>query len=107
MIKVNARLPCVLDKAFKKEVRANMADYNALKEILGKTITGVIVKKNVNRSSPAMAVHLVFNDGTSYEIYADYPMNFAGGLNPWDMEKARKYGGPPMENVLDISVDEA
>jgi hypothetical protein len=83
-----------------------MPEYNAMKEIVGKTIKGVIVKRNVNRGFPAMAVHLIFTDGTSYEIYADHQMNFAGGLNPWDMEKARKYAIPPMENVLDISVDD-
>ena len=84
-----------------------MPDYDAVKEIIGKTIKGVIVKKNMSRGFPAMAIHLVFNDGTSYEIYADYQMNFAGGLNTWDMEKVRKYENPPMENVLDISVDES
>ena len=87
-----------------------MPEYDAMKEILGKTIKGVIVKKNMNRRLPAMAVHLVFNDGTSYEIYTDYHMNFAGGLNRGDMDKVRKYGTAPMgpmENVLDITVDEA
>ena len=84
-----------------------MHDYNAMEETLGKTIKGVIVKKNMNNSFPAMSVHLVFTDDTSYEIYADRQMNFAGGLNPWDMEKARKYGNPPMKNVLDISTDKA
>lgn len=36
-------------------------------------------------------------------------MNFAGGLNTGDMDKVRKYGiAPkgPMENVLDITLDE-
>ena len=84
-----------------------MPDYDAMKEILGKTIKGVIVKKNVGRGFPGMAVHLIFTDGTSYEIYADSHMNFAGGPNPWDVEKVRKYGNPPLENVLDISIDEA
>ncbi len=83
-----------------------MPDYDAMKAVLGKTIKGVIVKKNLNNRHPAMAVHLVFNDGTSYEIYAMYDMNFAGGVNLWNMEDVRKYGNPPMENVLDISVDD-
>jgi len=82
-----------------------MPDYDALNQILGKTIKGVIVKKR-NNSFPSMSVHFVFDDGTAYEIYADYRMSFAGGVNSWDMEKTRKYGVPPMENVLDISVDE-
>jgi hypothetical protein len=87
-----------------------MPDYDALKEILGKTIRGVIVKENIKHSTPAMSVHLVFSDDTSYEIYSDYHLNFAGGLNTGDMERLRKYGtGPmgPLENALDLSVDEA
>ncbi len=84
-----------------------MPHYNAMKDVLGKTIQGVIVKQNMQHTFPGMSVHLIFTDGTSYEIYADYPMNFASGLNCCDMEKIRKYGVPPMENVLDISVDEA
>jgi hypothetical protein len=84
-----------------------MPDYDSLKEILGKTIKGVIVKKNVNHSQPAIVVHLVFNDGTSYEIYSLYQMSFAGGLNHRGMEEVRQYLNPPMANVLDISVDDA
>jgi hypothetical protein len=56
-----------------------------------------------------MSVHLVFSDDTSYEIYSDVHINFAGGLNTGNMEKLRKYGiAPmgPMENILDISVDQ-
>jgi hypothetical protein len=86
-----------------------MPDYDALKQILGKTIRGVIVKKNMNRGLPAMAVHLVFSDDTSYEIYTDYHINFAGGLDRGDMDNVRKYGTAPvgpMENVLDITVDQ-
>ena len=86
-----------------------MSDYDALKEILGKTIKGAIVKKNMTGNRPGMSVHLVFSDDTSYEIYTDYHMNFAGGLNRGDMDKVRKYGTAPMgpmENVLDITVDE-
>ena len=87
-----------------------MPDYDALKEILGKTIKGAIVKKNSRGSCPTMSVHLVFSDDTSYEIYTDYHMNFAGGLNMGDMDSVRKYGTAsmgPMENVLDITLDEA
>lgn len=84
-----------------------MPEYDAMKEVLGKTIEGVIVKQHENRGYPAMAVHLIFTDGTSYEIYSDFRMNFAGGLNPWDMEHARRYANPPMKNVLDVSVKDA
>ena len=49
-----------------------MPDYDSLKEILGKTITGAIVKKNTKNDVPAISVHLVFGDNTSYEIYSLY-----------------------------------
>ena len=84
-----------------------MPDYNALKEILGKTIKGVIVKQNTAGTYPAVSIHIVFNDGTSYEIYSLYQMSFGKGLNHWGMEEARQYLNPPMENILDLSVDEA
>lgn len=85
-----------------------MADYDAMTEILGKTIKGVVVKTN-KKSLPRMAVHLVFSDDTSYEIYTDYHMNFAGGIYQRDMDRVRKYltgSMGPMENVLDITLDE-
>ena len=83
-----------------------MPEYDAMKEILGKTINGVIVKEHEKGGHPAMAVHLIFTDGTSYEIYSDFRMNFAGGVNHWDMEHARRYANPPMKNALDISLDD-
>jgi hypothetical protein len=96
-------------KLSKESCEVPMPDYDALKEILGKTIQGAIVKKNMTDGYPAMSVHLVFNDGTSYEIYSMYPMSFAKGVNHWDMESARKYGidsRGPMENVLDVTLDD-
>ena len=86
-----------------------MPDYDTLKEILGKTIKGAIVKKNKTNSRPTMSVHLIFSDDTSYEIYTDYHISFAGGLDQGDIDKVRKYATGstgPMENVLDITVDE-
>lgn len=83
-----------------------MPGYDALKDVLGKTIKGVIVKKNVTGTTPAVSIHFVFTDDTSYEIYSLYQMSFAKGLNDWGMEEARKYGNPTMENVFDLYVDE-
>jgi hypothetical protein len=97
-------------KPSKENCEVSMPDYDAMKEILGKTVQGVIVKKNLKRGSPAMSLHLVLDDGTYYEIYTDYHLSFAGGLNQGNMAAVRKYGiAPmgPMENVLDISVDQA
>lgn len=103
---MDSLLPNDLDKPSRQNCEIRMPDYDAMKEILGKTIKGVIIKKNNGNGFPAMAVYFVFNDDTTYEIYSDHHMSFAGGVNSWDTEKARKYGVPPMENVLDISVNE-
>lgn len=84
-----------------------MPDYDALQEILGKTIRGVIVKQNTMGTLPAVAIHMVFEDGTSYEIYSLYQMSFGKGLNQRGMAEVRQYLNPPMANVLDISVDDA
>lgn len=86
-----------------------MTDINALREILGKTIKGVIVKRNRQNNVPAMSLFLVFSDDTSYEIYSDLPFAFSGGLDRGGMDHARQYATPPkgpMENVLDLSLDE-
>ncbi len=84
-----------------------MPDYDVMNEILGKTIKGVLVKQNSKPfSQPAMAVHLFFTDGTSYEIYSSaLATNFASGLNRWSMDEARKYLSLPMENILDITIE--
>jgi hypothetical protein len=39
------------------------------------------------------------------DLFSD-PINFVGGSHPGDTEKLRKYVNTPMENVLDISLDE-
>ena len=96
----------IIDKPSSQNCEIHIPDNYAMKEILGKTIKGVIVKKNNGNGFPAMAVYLVFDDNTTYEIYSDHHISFAGGVNSWNTEKARKYGVPPMENVLDISVNE-
>ena len=94
---------------WKAVVRFVMPEYDVLKEILGKTIKGVIVKQNMTNTRPIMSIHLIFSDDTSYEIYSDYGMCFAGGIDRGDMDSVRKYGiypKGPMENVLDITIDE-
>lgn len=86
-----------------------MPDHDSLEEILGKTIKGVVVKHNVNNTSPAVSLFLVFSDDTSYEIYSMFSMNFCSGVYARDMEGVRRYlsgPGEPMVNVLDLSLDE-
>jgi len=86
-----------------------MPDYNSLKEILGKSVKGVIVKENIKGQYPRMSLFLVFSDDTYYEIYSDGSLDFAGGIDQGGMEHARQYltgMKGPMENVLDLSLDD-
>ncbi len=87
-----------------------MPDYNSLKEILGKSIKGVIVKENRHGEYPRMSLFLVFSDATYYEIYSDGSLDCAEGIDKGGMEHARQYltgTKGPMKNVLDISLDDS
>ncbi len=85
-----------------------MAKYDALKEILGKTIKGVIVKKNEKGTSrPCLSIlsstmtHPTAIYGLSYQL--------CRRVDPGGMDRVRQYGIPPkgpMINVLDISLDD-
>ncbi len=76
---------------------------DAIKDIIGKTIKGVVVKKSDTRN-PRSQVFLVFTDDTYYELYAESTIIGAGGLDPGGMEKVRNYGS---ENkiIFDYSVE--
>ena len=52
-------------------------------EIIGKTITGVIVKSAKDgKGHPKGQLFLVFDDGSSFEFYNDYgPFSAAGSLD--------------------------
>ncbi len=82
-----------------------MPDYDAMKELLGKTIVGIVVKENTQGTYPARSVHFVFDDGRSYEIYTLNQMSFAKGLNGFSKEELLKYENPPMKNVFNIWMD--
>ena len=86
-----------------------MSQYEALNQILGKTIKGVVLKKNDGANLPAASLFLVFSDDTSCEIYSLYQLSVASGLTPGGMQHARAYATPPngpMTNLVDLSLDE-
>ena len=86
-----------------------MSQYDALHQIVGKTIQGVVVKKNDGRNLPAVSLLLVFTDDTSYEIYSLYQLSVASKLAAGGMAQARAYAVSPegsMTNVLDLSLEE-
>lgn len=73
-----------------------------LASLVGKTITAVVYKVNLKRSSPTTQLFLVFADGTNYEIYTTgyHEMVFTSGLWTGDIEQVRNYM-PDMEIVFD------
>jgi hypothetical protein len=75
---------------------------NAIPGILGKTITGVIVKRVSNTRSPSSQVFLVFSDNTYFELYSDTGViTSTSSLSSGGMPEVRKY----MSDIAEISVD--
>jgi hypothetical protein len=75
---------------------------NTMKAMIGKTVLGVVVKKNIRTGgSPAMQVHLVFHDQTSVEIYSGSDFSIGGGLDTGGLEEARRYLSETMEVVYE------
>jgi hypothetical protein len=71
--------------------------------IVGKTITGVIMKKS-KRSSPSAQLFLLFDDNSHFEFWSwgEYSgMNAAGGLDRGGVEEVRKYMSTSMEIVFE------
>jgi hypothetical protein len=61
-----------------------------LAEIVGKRITGVVVKEN-SRVSPPRQVFLIFEDGTNFEFYADCEVTWTAGVRPGGIDWVRNY----------------
>ena len=61
------------------------------KEIPGKTIRGVVI--TTGPDEPASQLFLVFEDGTYYEFYSATDIRPTGGVDPGDLDRARKYIG--------------
>jgi hypothetical protein len=63
---------------------------DAIQRIIGKTITGVIVKERHN--SPRSQVFLLFSDNMYYELYTtDGQICGTGGLDPGGREEVLRY----------------
>lgn len=61
-----------------------------IKQIIGKTISGVIVKE-MEGGQPTSQVFLLFSDNTSYEFYSYSTICGAGGVDPGGAEAVRQY----------------
>ena len=75
-------------------------------EILGKTITGIIIKHNIRNHSPYHMIHLVFHDGTSLEINLDNAAHFGSYLDHGGQAWARQYSQDVMAVDYEAYLDE-
>jgi hypothetical protein len=75
-------------------------------EILGKTITGIIIKHNVRDHSPYHMIHIVFHDGTSLEIDLINEAHFGSYLDQGGQAWARQYMGAVMQVDYEAYLDE-
>lgn len=62
---------------------------DGIKQILGKTVSSVIIAENARRS-PKSQVFLVFSDGTYFEMWGD-SVACAGGIDKGGPETAIAY----------------
>lgn len=60
---------------------------DGIKQIIGKTVTGVLVGHN--ERAPSRQVFLLFSDGTSFEFWGN-DFTGAGGVDPGDARSVRE-----------------
>lgn len=78
---------------------------NDAHRIIGKTITGVIIKKTKLNRSPHCQLFLTFDDHTSYEFWADRPIRPTGGVDNMDFEHVIRYMGDQMKVAFQARLD--
>lgn len=64
---------------------------DAFETILGKTISGVCVRRN--KGNPAGQVFLVFDDGTYLEFYSYQYIKGAGGIDKGNLDVVKRVSG--------------
>jgi hypothetical protein len=74
---------------------------SGVREIVGKTIAGVVVKES--DGLPRRQVFLLLTDGTYFEFYG--VLYGISGVRNGSLEAVRKYLTPPMQTVMEF-VDE-
>lgn len=72
---------------------------SSIRSLIGKTITGVIVKQG---GPVKQQVFLVFSDDTYFEFYSSERMGYSGSLAAGDARDVREY----MADAQKIMIDE-
>ena len=65
---------------------------NGIKQIVGKTVAGVVVADSATRKSPSQHLFLTFTDGTFFEIYGE-DFSGASGVNPGGLAEVASCAG--------------
>jgi hypothetical protein len=74
--------------------------------IIGKTIVGIIEKKNTQGTSPASQIFLLFSDNTNYEFYSSDRIRGTSDIGVGGNNEVRRYGEGTMEIVFESFVPE-
>jgi hypothetical protein len=75
-----------------------MSIKSEVRQIVGKTITGVIVKEG---TGPRSQLFLTFSDGTYYEFYCgDSAISCTGGVDRGGVAEVLKYMSPRQQVVF-------
>ena len=73
-----------------------------IKDIVGRTIKGVVVKES-SEDSPRMQIFLIFSDGYYFEIYNSFrQLTWTKGLNQGGLPEVRNY----LSDVCKIILEE-
>lgn len=79
-----------------------MAGWGGTKGILGKTIVGIIKKRNAIGTTPKDQVFLLFSDNTYFEFYSiDGRILCTGGVDEGGLDAVRGY----MKGAMDIEFE--
>jgi hypothetical protein len=79
---------------------------DAIREILGKTISGVVVKRHPD-GYPSSQVFLLFDDDTHYELYTSKEkIKGIGGVDPGGKDKVLAYRREGIEVVFEAYLEE-
>ena len=79
----------------------------AVKDIVGKKITGVVVREATWRSPPQTQLFLIFSDGTYYEFYSDSNITGTGGVDKGGIEEVKKYMPEHFKIIAEYSIKDA
>lgn len=76
----------------------------SIRSLIGKTITGVIVKQG---GPVKQQIFLLFSDDTYFEFYSSERMSYSGTLSVGDASAVREYMADAQKIVIDETWSEA